>query len=143
MYYQKTKYEDQKLIDHELFELNRTPKKILIVEDDFINVLVYKKLLAPLNFVLESAENGQIGLDMFKETKYDIILMDIYMPIMDGLEASRRIRAISATPPIIVLSAATLNEETLRNEIGIDYFIPKPIDIILLKRTIHKILIGQ
>lgn len=143
MYYQKTKYEDQKLIDHELFELNRNPKKILIVEDDFINVLIYKKLLAPLNFVLESAENGQIGLEMFKETKYDIILMDIYMPIMDGLEASRRIRAISATPPIIVLSAASLNEETLRNEIGIDYFIPKPIDIILLKRTIHKILIEQ
>lgn len=142
MNYQKISHEDQILIDQELFELNRNPKKILIVEDDFINILVYKKLLAPLNFILETAENGQIGLDKFKETNYDIILMDIYMPIMDGLEASRRIRAISPTPPIIVISAASLNEETLRNEIGIDYFVPKPININLLKQIIHKILIN-
>lgn len=142
MNYQKINHEDQILIDQELFELNRNPKKILIVEDDFINVLVYKKLLAPLNFILETAENGQIGLDMFKATKYDLILMDIYMPVMDGLEASRRIKEISSTPPIIVISAASLNEEALRNEIGIDYFVPKPVNMNLLKQVIHKILIN-
>ena len=129
------------MIDDELFELNKEPKKILIVEDDFINVLILKKLLAPLNFILETAENGQIGLDLFKENKYDLILMDIYMPIMDGLEASRRIRAISLTPPIIVISAAALNEETLRKEIGIDYFLPKPYNVFTLKKLIKKILI--
>lgn len=138
----QTKYEDQTTIDYDLFELNRNPKKVLIVEDDFINILVYKKLLGPLNFTLETAENGQIGLDMFKKNKYDLILMDVYMPIMDGLEASRRIRAIPSNTPIIVISAASLNEKTLRNEIGIDYFISKPIDINLLKQIIHKILIN-
>lgn len=64
------------------------------------------------------------------------------MPIMDGLEASKRIRAISSNTPIIVISAASINEKTLRNEIGIDYFISKPIDINLLKQIIHKILIN-
>lgn len=63
----QNKCEDQITIDYDLFELNRNPKKVLIVEDDFINILVYKKLLDPLNFTLETAENGQIGLDMFKK----------------------------------------------------------------------------
>lgn len=130
-------------LDKELKALNIEPKRILIVEDDLINVMVLEMLLAPFNFILETAENGQIGLDKFKNTTYDVILMDIYMPVMDGFEASRRIREISATPPIIVISAAMLNEENLKEELGIDYFVPKPVNITLLKQILHKILISK
>lgn len=126
-------------VDEDLTNLNENPKKILIVEDDKINVFLLERILLPLKFDIEVAENGLIALEKFKTLKFDLILMDLYMPVMNGFEATQKIREISSTPPIIVISAASLNEAELKQKIGNDYFMPKPLEVIKFKKLLSQI----
>lgn len=108
-------------------------KKILIVEDNKINQKVLKMLLGNHNIDLEFAENGQIAIDLFNKFKFDIILMDTQMPIMDGIEAIKIIRTIEienniARTPIINLSANVMREQIMEViNAGADDYISKPI----------------
>ena len=129
-------------IDTALIKKNKERTRvILMAEDDAINVFIMQKLLLPLKFELHVAENGFRAVEMFKERIYDVILMDIYMPIMDGLEASKQIRAISPlTPPIIAVTAAVLKKETIKLEYGIDFVVNKPVGIFELKNLLYQLL---
>ena len=88
--------------------------RILLVDDNEMNRVVAKGLLAPLNMQIDEAENGQIACDMVKEKDYHIVLMDHMMPVMDGIEATRNIRIMGLIDkkyfdlPIIALSANVL-----------------------------------
>lgn len=126
-------------IDNELIEINESPKKILLAEDDKINIFLMERLLIPLKFELVLAMNGKEAVEKFEQSTFDLILMDLYMPIMDGFEATKRIRELSHTPPIIVISAARLDETLLKQEIGNDYFMSKPLEVIKFKLLLHKI----
>lgn len=126
-------------IDNELIEINESPKKILLAEDDKINIFLMERLLIPLKFELVLAMNGKEAVEKFEQSTFDLILMDLYMPIMDGFEATKRIRELSQTPPIIVISAARLDETLLKQEIGNDYFMSKPLEVIKFKLLLYKI----
>ncbi|MBC7473659.1 MAG: response regulator [Candidatus Sericytochromatia bacterium] len=128
--------------DKELIALNIIPKKILIAEDDIINVFLLERILRPLNFEVIVAADGVEAISKFKQFNFDLILMDIYMPNMNGIEASIIIREISKTIPIIVISAAVLNTENLIKETGVNYFMAKPIEVYSFKKLLHKIFLS-
>jgi hypothetical protein len=102
-------------------------KLILIVEDNKINQMITRKILEAKNFTCEVANNGDEAIKAAKSKKYDLILMDIHMPITDGKEATKEIRKFDREIPIIALTAVTLSEsEKDFYEIGFDDIIPKP-----------------
>ncbi len=123
-------------------------KRILLAEDNAINCEIAQKLLMAQGYLVETAENGQIALDMVKNSKpgyYMLILMDIQMPVMDGHEATRRIRQLEepelANIPIIALSANAFAEDYYRSiESGMDAHFSKPIDMESLQELIRSVI---
>lgn len=131
------KQKDEKISDQETKELNGT--KILLVEDGPFNVMIAKKILENWNAVVEVAENGQIAVDKCSLGEYDIILMDLQMPVMDGISATKIIRAFKPHVPIIALTASASIEvqQDVMNS-GMDDYISKPFNPESLYRTISK-----
>lgn len=117
-------------------------KTILIVEDEPMSVMVMEKILKPYAFDLVIAVNGLDAVKKFKKETIDLVIMDLYMPEMDGFEASRRIKAISKDTPIIVISTAAIEEEELRRDTGIDYLLSKPLNVNKFKDFIHMLLLA-
>ncbi len=109
---------------------------ILLVEDNDLNQRLMKISLTRYHYHVTVAVNGLEGVEMFKNQKFDLILMDIMMPIMDGFEATKEIRKIESQDPglghtpIIAFTANTINndrEKCVRG--GMDDIIEKPFDI--------------
>lgn len=108
---------------------NFTNRKVLLVEDNVINVMVGKQILEKAGLKVDVANNGKIAVDMVKENHYDTVLMDIQMPVMDGYTASLEIRKFNTKIPILALSASIFIE--VKNKIqscGMNGFIYKPFD---------------
>ncbi|APZ46905.1 two-component system sensor histidine kinase/response regulator [Polaribacter reichenbachii] len=104
-------------------------KKALLVEDNDFNVLVGKQILEKVNLKVEIARDGLTALNLAKETNFDIILMDIQMPIMDGYTASKEIRKFNKKTPILALSASVfMKAKDKIKECGMNGFIYKPFD---------------
>jgi len=102
-------------------------KKILIVEDNKINQMITRKILEKHEVICEVADNGTIAIEKTKEKEYDLILMDIHMPGISGIEATKEIRKFNSEIPIVALTAVTLDEnldEFFLN--GFSEIIPKP-----------------
>ena len=119
--------------------------KILVVEDIALNQLLMKTLLEDFGFGMEVAGNGRIAVDMLRTTRYDIILMDLQMPEMNGFEATEYIRTqLQLTTPIIALTAdvTTVDVEKCK-AVGMNDYISKPIDDKLLYSKIIKYLKGS
>jgi len=103
--------------------------KILLCEDNEINALVARKLLEKKGMLVEIAPNGLVGLQKAKKKKYSAILMDIKMPVMDGLETARRIRKFDEETPIIALSANAYEEDREKSfSAGMNGHLSKPIE---------------
>jgi CheY-like chemotaxis protein len=107
--------------------------RILLVDDSQVNRLLIQIYLKDGRYQLEDAENGEIAVAKLKAEKYDVVLMDMQMPIMDGLEATRKVRewererGLSRTP-ILALTASALEEDVRRAlDAGVDAHITKPI----------------
>ena len=116
---------------------------ILIVEDNFMNQKLITKILDIWNCKYHIAKNGLEGVNLCEANKYDIILMDVHMPEMDGCEATINIRANKENPnnevPIIALTAAALLDEKKRVfESGMDDFLTKPFSPNVLKGLLRK-----
>ncbi len=107
--------------------------KALVAEDNTVNQLVVRKLLAKVGISIDLAKNGQEAVRMTAEKKYDLIFMDVRMPIMNGLEATRKIRAAhheNATIPIIALTAdASADDATRCLEAGMNAHLRKPLKL--------------
>jgi two-component system cell cycle response regulator DivK len=102
---------------------------ILVVEDQEDNRQIIRDLLSALDYELAEAENGAEAVAAVAKQKPDLILMDIQMPIMDGYEATRRIKADPATtgiPIIAVTSYALSGDEQKARDAGCDDYVPKP-----------------
>ncbi|MEA5460780.1 response regulator [Arcicella sp. LKC2W] len=101
--------------------------KVLLVEDYPVNIKVATKFLERWKVNIDIAENGKIALEKFETGKYDVVLMDIQMPIMDGYTATSEIRKIDINVPIIALTAsATLNNQDRAFTVGMNDYITKP-----------------
>ena len=116
--------------------------KILIVEDEENIRRILKKYLSKFNITCIEAEDGKKALDIFKKNKdgIDLILMDVMMPEMDGVEATREIRKISDVP-IIMLTAKNQDEDEIEGlEVGANDFITKPFNLDVLLLRIKKLI---
>src|SRR4030095_671696 len=100
---------------------------VLLVEDVEFNILVAQKMITNWNASVDVAENGLEAISKIKQKKYNIVLMDLQMPVMDGYHASRHIRDFNDTVPIIALTAAALNDTLQRTrESGMNDYLAKP-----------------
>ena len=117
-------------------ELNKTKQKknrditgtkVLLVDDNLINIMVGKQILEKAGLKVDRANDGLVALNMVKENEYDVVLMDLQMPIMDGYNATIEIRKFNKTLPILALSGAVFMEVKDKiNESGMNGFIYKP-----------------
>jgi len=104
---------------------------ILIVEDNVVNQKVIKGLLRRKGYRMETAADGSQALAMLENFKFDAILMDVQMPVMDGLEATRRIRALERWReiPIVAMTAHAMTGDQERClAAGMDAYLPKPVN---------------
>ncbi len=98
--------------------------KVLVVEDNPVNRMLMEKIVEKMGHTVITAENGVEGVQKNIENKPGIILMDIQMPIMDGIEATKKIRTTHEDTVIIALTANANREECLRA--GMNNYLPKP-----------------
>jgi two-component system cell cycle response regulator DivK len=113
--------------------------RILIVEDEPRNMKLMHDLLERFSYQIIEATDGEQGVALSKSSKPDLILMDIMMPKMDGLEATRLIKADVSTNyiPIIALTSYAMKGDRERTiEAGCDAYIPKPVDIGEVLKTV-------
>jgi PAS domain S-box-containing protein len=120
----------QALVTSHLIRESQVLLNVLLVEDHLVNQKLAVTLLTRWGHHVEVASNGQMALDMFASHAFDVILMDMMMPVMDGLEATRRIRAreTSRHTPIIAMTANAMESDRERClEAGMDEYLSKPI----------------
>ena len=111
-------------------------RRILLVEDNEINMEIARTLLEFRNAAVDGAVNGQEAVDRFRDSSggyYDAVLMDVRMPVMDGLEAARAIRALprpdAATVPILAMTANAFAEDIEKSrKAGMNEHLAKPIE---------------
>jgi len=116
--------------------------KVLLAEDVKLNQLLMKTMIDAFGFEIQTAENGRVAIEKLKKDKYDIVLMDLQMPEMDGFEATKHIRDdMNSNIPIIALTAdvTSVDVEKCRN-IGMNDYVSKPIDERVLYNKIIKYL---
>jgi PAS domain S-box-containing protein len=116
--------------------------KILVVEDIVLNQLLMRTLLDDFGFAMDIADNGRIAVDMLAAQKYDLVLMDLQMPEMNGFEATKFIRKqMGLKMPIIALTADVTTADVEKcKAVGMNDYISKPIDDRLLYNKIIKYL---
>jgi len=123
-------------------------KRLLLVEDNMVNLQIAEMILTHAGFAVETAENGQLAVNMVSGSEpgdYSAILMDIQMPVMDGYEATRTIRALKkrelAEIPIVALTANTFREDVeAAREAGMVAHLAKPVDVQELLSTLQSVL---
>lgn len=114
--------------------------KILVAEDNHVNQLIVRKILESLNCEVTLAENGEKFIERITSDEFDLAFLDCQMPVVDGFDASRRLRASNVkTPPIIALTAYALESDRQRCfEAGMDDYLSKPIKTEVIKAMVKK-----
>ncbi len=132
---------EEKIKEEEYLEFEMKNINILVVEDNEFNQLLIKKLLHDLGCQQDVAENGKIAIEKIKENHFDLVLMDLHMPEMDGYEATKIIRNEMPSPksqvPIIALTADVTNMDFDKcKEDGMNDYVAKPVDENILYKKI-------
>ena len=114
---------------------------VLLVEDNKVNQIVAKQNLKKYGLEVVIAENGEIAVEKVKNGQFNIVFMDLQMPILDGFEATKKIREFNQDIPIIALSAAVMESDKLHTqEVGMNDHIDKPINLNELQNILEKYL---
>ncbi|MDD4370985.1 MAG: ATP-binding protein [Anaerostipes sp.] len=124
-------------------------KRVLLCEDHPLNATIATRLLNKKGMIVEHAENGKDGVDMFQKSSmdyYDLILMDIRMPVMDGMEATREIRKLlrkdAKEIPIVAMTANAFEEDMKQaKDVGMNAYLSKPIETSQFYVTLQNILL--
>ena len=117
---------------------------MLVVEDEPVNQDVALELLRDVGLEPDLATNGQQAVEMGATGAYALILMDMQLPVMDGVEASRLLRAAGCTAPILAMTGNALAEDRARcMDAGMDDFITKPVEPEVLFRAVLRCLSGR
>jgi len=121
-------------------------KKVLVAEDSSVIINLTRNVLAFEKYEITSVKNGKQVLDKLQKENYDLILMDINMPVMDGIECTKAVRALEdsekANVPIVAITGNYKNN-TLDDfkKAGINDYLQKPLDYDLLLSTVKKFVI--
>ncbi len=114
---------------------------ILVVEDNELNMEIAKFFLEDKGAIVDCAYNGQEAVCKYEEGKYDIILMDIMMPILDGYKATEKIRMIDKNIPIVAMSANAFRDDIEKSlAVGMNEHVTKPLDVDKLVNIINKLV---
>lgn len=147
--YLKDKFGDTTLKQDPTTDTSETPSSssqplhILVAEDQIINRKIVVQLLEKRGWIVELAENGKVAMDKALEKQYDLILMDVQMPEMDGFDATRNIRKFEQdkdfhTPIVAMTAHAMKGDREKCLAAGMDYYIAKPVNPVELYDTIEK-----
>lgn len=122
--------------------------RVLLVEDNSVNQRVAMRMLSKIGYEADLAENGQQAVEMSQQQRYDLILMDLAMPVMDGLTATQQIRSAQGNPSancsIIALTANASNHDRAKCEaVGMNGFLSKPVTRQQLEATLQQLLAGE
>ena len=117
-----------------------TPLNILVAEDHIVNQKLLAIVLQRMGHNVTFCENGELAVKALQDKAYDVVLMDIHMPVMDGLSATRAIRAMDngrAETPIIALTADVLEvARTQAMQAGVNIFLTKPVQLPELRQSL-------
>jgi len=131
-------------VDEITSDISFEGKRILLAEDNDLNAEIAMDILSDVGFMMERAENGKVCLDMINRAPdgyYDLILMDIQMPEMNGYEATKRIREMGNNIPIVAMTANAFEEDKKKAiDSGMNGHLSKPIDVAVVIKTLAKIL---
>ena len=120
---------------------------VLVVEDHPVNRMILEAWMSSAGHTSSTAENGQVAIEMAASQRFDLIVMDVNMPVMDGLTATRGIRAgggVNAETPIVVLSASARTEDHEAGlDAGADAYLNKPIDFAALAQVMNQVGNGR
>jgi two-component system OmpR family response regulator len=121
--------------------MTQTKPKILLVEDDPNLSLVLQDYLEMMNYDITLCRNGKEGLQIFRSGQYNLCILDIMMPVMDGFTLAEEIKKINESIPIVFLTAKSLKEDRIRGfRLGCDDYIMKPFSTEELSLRIQAIL---
>ncbi|MFD2035262.1 ATP-binding protein [Belliella marina] len=145
-FYFEIEFEKVSLLETSI--VNNVPKheadlsslKILMAEDNDVNALVLGKIIKKWGFQHDRVVNGKEAIDAVESGGYDVVLMDIQMPVMDGFEATSNIKSFSSIPVIALTAAAKLELIDDISKIGFDGLVSKPIDAEELFKKIKEVL---
>jgi len=127
------------MIDLKALQALTSTMKVLYTEDEDAIREEITRYLQRFFLHVDSGKNGQEGLELYKNNDYDMVISDISMPIMNGLEMSREIRAINENQEIIIVSAYSSSEYFTESiEIGVSGYIIKPVDFTQMKDTLYR-----
>ena len=128
----------------------QTPLRVLVAEDNRINVMLANSLLTKMGHRVDAVANGREAIEALARAPYDLVLMDVHMPEMDGLEATRRIRLAEAAGrrrgrlPIVALTASALEgDKQICIDAGMDDFLAKPLDPEQLRAVLARYSLGE
>lgn len=127
--------DNQKISEYPIFE----DIAILVAEDNITNQELIKIILEKSNIKVTIAKNGKEAVELFSKNRFDLILMDLQMPVLSGFDATKKIREIDKQIPIVALTASNLIEDREKaNEVLMDDFLIKPIDTEILYNVLIK-----
>ena len=125
-------------------DLDLSQVKILIVEDNKINQMITKKILTKMNLKCDIVDNGEDAVELIKNNNYNIILMDIHMPGISGIEATKIIRSFDKELTIFALTAVTIEDKMHEfEEAGFTDIIPKPFKQEEFEKKLYNALAGK
>ncbi|MEN5386360.1 response regulator [Aliarcobacter skirrowii] len=127
--------DNQKISEYPIFE----DIAILVTEDNITNQELIKIILEKSNIKVTMAKNGKEAVELFSKNRFDLILIDLQMPVLSGFDATKKIREIDKQIPIVALTASNLIEDREKaNEVLMDDFLIKPIDTEILYNVLIK-----
>lgn len=140
VYVQSFKLDESKINNDDVIEdVSLEGRNVLVVEDNLVNQEIARFVFEQKGAVVTCADNGEDALSKFKDNKYDLIVMDIMMPIMGGYEATRRIRAIDKDVLIFAMSANAFSDDIKKSlAVGMNEHLSKPLVMDDLNRSLGK-----